>query len=198
MCLENLLVGIVGTNVGRPQNGSQDNLPGTTSSFRSMVIAEQLMSQRLCLWLYLSPCLPSPLQKRDLSLEDRTESWCCAEWASDSKAWVFTVTYPAILGVLLWLRLCKLVISWLSRICSKASIACACSELISNPVGIPNWKSAQEPSSHPKWGKEEEFPTIPPLLLWFVSSFSTCSRCGGAVWNPLYKLKILRLLTPTT
>lgn len=89
------------------------------------------------------PCLPSPLQKRGLSLEDRTESWFCAEWASDSKSWaVFTVTYPAILGVFLWFRLCELVISWLSRICYKESIACAHSELFSNPVGIPNWKSA--------------------------------------------------------
>lgn len=80
MCLETFLVGIVGTNVGRPQNGSQDNLSGTTSSFRSVVIAGQLMSQSLCLrLLYLSSCLPLPLQKRGLSLEDRTESWFCAE-----------------------------------------------------------------------------------------------------------------------
>lgn len=49
VCLQTFLVGMVGTNVGRPQNGSQDNLLGTTSSFQSAVIAGQLMSQSLCL-----------------------------------------------------------------------------------------------------------------------------------------------------
>lgn len=53
----------------------------------------------------------------------------------------------------------------------------------------------QEPSSHPKWGKEKESSWFHLQLLWLVPSFSTCSRCGGDVWNPLYKLKILRLLT---
>lgn len=92
----------------------------------------------------------SPLQKRDLSLEDRTESWFCAEWASDSKPWaVFTVT-PAILGVFLWSLLCKLVISWLSRICCKESIACARSELFSNPAGVPDRKSAARAEFTPK------------------------------------------------
>lgn len=47
MCLETFLVGMVGTNVGRSQDGSQDNLPGTTSSFQSVVITGQLMSQSL-------------------------------------------------------------------------------------------------------------------------------------------------------
>lgn len=104
-------------------------------------------SKPVPLWLlYLCPCLPSPLQKRDLSLEDRTESWFCAEWASDSKPWaVFTV-----LGVFLWSRLCKLAISWLSRICCKESIACARSELFSNPAGVPNRKSAARAEFTPK------------------------------------------------
>lgn len=164
VCLETFLVGMIGTNFDRPQNGSQDNLPGTTSSFRSVVIAGQLMSQSLCLWLlYLTPCLPSPLQKRGLSLEDGTESWFCAEWASDSNPWaVFTVTYPAILGVFLWFHLCELVISWLSRICYKESIACAHSELFSNPVGIPNYKSAARAEFPPKVREGERIFMIPP------------------------------------
>jgi hypothetical protein len=66
--LETFLVGMVGTNVGKAHMALRTT-PGfvysrTTTSVQSLVIAGQVMIKAVP--LYLFPCLPSPLQERDL------------------------------------------------------------------------------------------------------------------------------------
>lgn len=121
------------------------------------------LSQSLCLWLpYLSPCLPSPLQKRDLSLEDRTESWFCANGLQipNHELYLLWLIPPS------WECFCG---SAFVNLLSVGSAGFARSQLL---VPALNYfliqlvfligRVLQEPSSRPKWGKEKEFPMIPP------------------------------------
>lgn len=155
---------MVGTNVGRSQDGSQDNLPGTTSSFRSVVMQDSWWVKACASDFFIWPhTCPHHFRRGSLALKIEQNLGSVPSGLQIPNHGLY----------LLWL----ILPSW-ECFCGSAFVNLL--SVGSAGFAIRNWllvptlnyfliqlafligRVLQEPSSHPKWGKEKESPMIPP------------------------------------